>query len=140
MCRELRAEAITSPTEQPDQQEANSCKRDVLPDSEISENRVRRIYGKRKARSLADAYAEDIEGALATDERAEISGRIPRRQDVESTRQTGSVQRSRQSPDESANGEWESEAGLSEAKGTRRQPPATGGRRACERWAVEQSV
>ena len=44
-----------------------------------------------------------------------------------------SVQRSRQSPDESPNRESVSEAGLLEAKGTRRQPPATGERRACER-------
>jgi hypothetical protein len=50
------------------------------------------------------------------------------------------VQLSRQSPDESANRERESEAGLSEAKGTMRQPPATEERRACEWWAVERGV
>ncbi len=49
-----------------------------------------------------------------------------------------SVQRSRQSPDESANREGGERAGLSEAKGIRRQPPATGERRACERWVVER--
>ena len=51
-----------------------------------------------------------------------------------------SVQRSRQSADESANRERESEAGLSEAKGIRRQPPATGERRACERQAVDGAL
>jgi len=48
-----------------------------------------------------------------------------------------SVQRSRQSPDESANREGGEQAGLSPAKGSKRQRPATGERRACERGPVE---
>ena len=50
------------------------------------------------------------------------------------------VKRSRHSPDESANRERGEQAGLSEAKGMRRQPPATGERRACEWWQGRNGV
>jgi len=69
-----------------------------------------------------------------------LLGRVPGGGKSAPRRRLASVQRSRQSPDDSAKRERESEAGLSEAKGTRRQPPATGDRRACERCVVAREA